>query len=326
MPSTIGSRKFARLLRRAAVPLLALGLLGVSAGPAVAVANTTAAHATAPPDRVIVMPGATSAESIGAGAGSTFYASDLFSGDIYRGDIARGTAERFIDAPNGRVAAGVRPDLRHNLLFVAGGFTGQAYVYNLRTGATIATYQLASAGTSLINDLVVTSGGAWFTDSTQAKLFFIPVDRHGVPQALRTLGLTGPAADINAGINLNGIVATPGARTLIVSHTSNARLYTVNPATGASKLIDGVEVPNVDGIAFDGKRLWAVQNFDNQISRFQLSHDLSQGTLTKVITSPTFGVPTGAALFGNRLAAVNSHFDTGTPPTSPTYEVVVVKS
>jgi hypothetical protein len=45
-----------------------------------------------------------------------------------------------------------------------------------------------------------------------------------------------------------------------------------------------------------------------------------------VIESPAFAVPTTAALFGDRIAAVNSHFDTGVPPTAPTYEVVVVNS
>jgi len=83
---------------------------------------------------------------------------------------------------------------------------------------------------------------------------------------------------------------------------------------------------NVDGIVVAGRRLWAVQNFTNQISRFQLSRDLSRGVLEKVITSPQFAVPTTAARFGHRLAAVNAHFDTGDPPTSSTYEVVVVSA
>jgi hypothetical protein len=35
-------------------------------------------------------------------------------------------------------------------------------------------------------------------------------------------------------------------------------------------------------------------------------------------------VPLTAAKFGNRPAVVNSHVDTGLPPTHPTYEVLVV--
>ena len=43
-------------------------------------------------DQIIVLPGATSAEGIAVGRGSTFYAGDLFAGDIYRGDLQRQTA------------------------------------------------------------------------------------------------------------------------------------------------------------------------------------------------------------------------------------------
>jgi sugar lactone lactonase YvrE len=320
MSDIMASRSIGRLLRRTTVAVIGLGLLGASATPAIA-QNTAASTRQ---DKVIVLPGATSAEGIAAGTGSTFYAGDLFAGDIFRGDIRRGTAERFIDAPDGRMAVGLKADTHRGLLFVAGGSTGQAYVYSIRTGATVATRQLATANTSFINDVAVTRGGAWFTDSTQAKLFFLPVGRHGTPGAVRTLDLTGPAADTSADFNLNGIAATPDGRTLIVAHSGTARLYTVNPATGASALIEGVEVPNVDGIVLDGRRLWVVRNFDNQIVRYHLAGDLSRGTLQKVITSSAFAVPTTAALFGYRLAAVNSHFDTGIPPTAPEYEVVVV--
>ena len=51
------------------------------------------------PAKVIVLPGATSAEGIAAGQGTTFYAGDLFAGDIFRGDCPAGTAELFIDVP-----------------------------------------------------------------------------------------------------------------------------------------------------------------------------------------------------------------------------------
>src|SRR2546423_2568997 len=107
---------------------------------------------------------ATSAEGIATGAGSTFYAGDLFAGDIFRGDLRAGTASLFIDAPAGRQALGMKADIPHGLLFVAGGFTGQAYVYDLRTGADVAMFQLVAPGTAaVINDVIVTKGAASFT-------------------------------------------------------------------------------------------------------------------------------------------------------------------
>ena len=306
-------------LSRAAVPLLLLlVLLAALAAPA----------AAARPAQVIVLPGATSAEGIAAGRGATFYAGDLFAGDIFRGNLQRGTAELFIDAPDGRMAVGMAADLAHDLLFVAGGFTGQGYVYDLRTGATVASYQFAAPGTSLVNDVAVTKDGAWFTDSFHARLYFVPVTRAGVPApTFRTLAVSGPAAAISPlpdVPNLNGIQATPNGKTLIVAHSANAQLYTVDPATGASAAIAGVSVPNVDGIVLEAGRLWAVQNFSNQVSRIRLRPDLSSGVVEEVITSPLFQVPTTAARFGSRLAVVNAKFDTGIPPTADQYEVIVV--
>jgi hypothetical protein len=86
---------------------------------------------------VIVLPGASSAEGIAAGRGATFFAGDAFQGNIFRGDLRRGTAELFITVPeNERMAVGMAADVAHDLLFVAGAFKGQGYIYNTRSGAT----------------------------------------------------------------------------------------------------------------------------------------------------------------------------------------------
>jgi sugar lactone lactonase YvrE len=313
MYRTAKSRSSVVRVLRAAVPLLVLALVTTLAAPAAASRRA----------EVIVLPGASSAEGIAAGRGATFYAGDLFRGDIFRGNFQRGTAELFIDAPEGRMAVGMAVDVAHGLLFVAGGFTGQAYVYDTRTGATVATYQFADPTSTVINDVTITRRGAWFTDSRQAKLYFVPVSRAGVPGPFRTLALSGPAADTSGEFNLNGIQATPSGKTLIVAHSANGELYTVNPITGASATIAGVSVPNVDGIVLEGRRLWAVQN-NNQVTRVRLSPRLTSGAVEKIITSDLFQVPTTAARYGSRLAVVNAKFDTGLPPTADQYEVVLV--
>jgi sugar lactone lactonase YvrE len=302
-------------LTRVVLSLLILSLAATVALPA----------AASQTPQVIVLPGATSAEGIAAGRGATFYAGDLFAGDIFRGNIRRGTAELFIDAPAGRMAVGMAADLQHDLLFVAGGFTGQAYVYGLGTGASVASYDLGDPETSIINDVTVTKAGAWFTDSFQARLYFVPVSRAGVPGPSRTLALSGPAADTSGEFNLNGIQATANGKTLIVAHSTNGQLYTVDPRTGASATIAGVSVPQVDGIVLQGRRLWAVQN-TNQVTRIRLRRHLTSGVVEKVITSDLFQVPATAALFGRRLAVVNAKFDTGIPPTADQYEIVLVKA
>jgi sugar lactone lactonase YvrE len=268
---------------------------------------------------VIVLPGATSAEGIAIGEGATFYAGDLFSGDIFRGNLRSGGVERFIHAPSGRMAVGLKADVRHGLLFVAGGFTGQAYVYDLETGADLATFQLGA----FINDVVVTEDAAWFTDSVLPRLYRIPTHPG---ESAATLVVTGPAAATLGFPNLNGIAAAANGRTLIVSHSSLGALFTVDSGTGASALINGVAVPFVDGILFDAGRLYAMQIFFNQIAQIDLSPDLSRATAETIITNPHFEIPTAVAKQGDRLAVVNAKYDTGFPPTAATYEVVIVNS
>jgi sugar lactone lactonase YvrE len=302
----------------------ALGLVVGTGGPA----------AAAPPDDdVIVLPDASSAEGIARGDGATFYAGDLFRGDVFRGDLRERTAELFIDAPDGRMAIGMHADLRHDLLFVAGGGAfpgmpstsrGLAYVYDLCTGETVATYEFGEPGTSFVNDVTVTPDGAWFTDSLRPRLHFVPV-RDGEPGTARTLDLTGAAAERPTEINLNGIAATRDGDTLVVAHSGTGRVYTVDPETGASAEISGVDVPSVDGIQLEGDDLWVVQNQLNQVVRARLSADLGSGSIEETVRDEDFQVPTTLIEVDGDLAVVNAKFDTGIPPTADRYEVVVVE-
>ncbi|MET4592540.1 hypothetical protein [Arthrobacter sp. 754] len=281
------------------------------------------AAAAPPEDSEIVLPGATSAEGIAAGRGTTFYAGDLGTGDIFRGDIRTGKAKLFIDAPNdGRAAVGMKADTRNNLLFVAGGATGKAFIYDTESGEPVKTVELAPG---FINDVTLTRDGAWFTNSAAAVLYFVPVSRSGVVGEVQEppLKLTGPAADASDPFNLNGIAAAQGGKTLIVAHSGNSELYTVNPENGTSAKIEGVSVPNVDGILVRGHQLWAVQNFKNQVSHIRLSGDLSSGRVLDVIKSEDFNIPTTAALFGNTLAVVNAQF---MDKKDKQFEVVLVRA
>ncbi len=294
----------------------------------VALVVTTVSPAQATPD-VIVLPGASSAEGIARGEGDTFYAGDLLRGDIFRGDLDDRTAELFIDAPEGRGALGMATDIRHDLLFVAGGFNGEAYVYDLDSGAEVATYEFvqpvqgADPPTTVINDVTVTRDGAWFTDSRRGVLFFVPVDRRGKPGKFRTLELTGGAADATGEFNLNGIAAVKHDRSLIVAHTAKGQLFTVDPDTGESVEVAGVSVPGVDGIVVKRRHLWAVQG-SNQVTEVRLRRNLTAGSVVEVITDDAFQTPSTAIRADGRLAVVNAKFDTGFPPTADQYEVVLV--
>jgi sugar lactone lactonase YvrE len=256
-------------------------------------------------------------EGIALGSGSAFYVGSLKTGDIYRGDLRSGTGGVFIHAKPGRAAVGLKADQAHHLLFVAGGGTGAAYVYDTRTGAQVKTYQFAASGAALLNDVVVTGNGAYFTDSFGPVLYKIPIGPGGTLGQGSTIALSGPAATIDPITpNLNGIDATRDGSTLIVNHTALGELFTVDPATGVSEAInvDGLIPGTLDGLLLAGRDLWVVENFANTLVRVTLSPDLSAGTITSVIRSPLFRVPTTVAKHGDRLALVNGRFDLGFPP------------
>jgi hypothetical protein len=66
-----------------------------------------------------------------------------------------------------------------------------------------------------------------------------------------------------------------------------------------------------------------VQNQLNQVAVIRMESDFLSGTVTNVISSPLFRVPTTIAGFGKSLYVVNARF--GTPPTPDTdYDVVRV--
>lgn len=296
----------------------AIGLLSLTA-----VIGTATPAAAAPATDLIVLPGASSTEGVAVGHGATFYAGELFGGDIFRGNLQHGTVERLVDAPAGQMAVGLKVDDASNLLFVSGGSGGQGFVFDAGTGDAVVGYQFGTPGQSFINDVAITQDGAWFTDSLQPRLYFVPIGPTGVPGALRTLTLTGPASDTSGDFNINGIAASANGHTLIVGHSATNALYTVDPETGASTLL--VNIAGPDGILYEAGRLWVAQPFLNQITRLQVSPDLSGAVVDKVITSPHFQIPTTVAVHGNQLLAVNAKFDTGLPPTADEYEVVLVR-
>ncbi|MGH3507898.1 MAG: SMP-30/gluconolactonase/LRE family protein, partial [Nocardioidaceae bacterium] len=246
-------------------------------------------------------------EGVAMGTGSTFYVGSLPTGDIYSGDLRDGSGGILVDAPPGRLAAGLRVDEPRHRLFVVGGPTGEVYVYNSRTGADLRTIPVTDPGTALLNDVTLTPDAAWVTDSFNPVLYKIPIAPNGELGDAETLALTGPAAAVLAFPNLNGIAATPDGSTLIVGHGQLGALFTVDPDTGHSDpivLTGGALTPGtVDGLLLEGSRhLWVVENFANRVVGIRLSPDLSSGRVTAVITDADVGglfrIPTTVAEHG----------------------------
>jgi sugar lactone lactonase YvrE len=281
-----------------------------------AVALTVAAAAPFPAS--IPLPDDFQPEGIATGGESTFYAGSLTSGDVYRGSLLTGEGAIFVDAPPGRSAVGMKVERAAHRLWVAGGFTGHAYVYSTRDGSTVADLVLTSAANTLINDVTVTNDAAYFTDTFTPVIYKVPIGPDGRIGAVQDIPLSGPAAVPGDFPNLNGIDATRDGKNLIVGHSSRATMYLVDPDTGASRAIaisGGTITPGTpDGILLDGKTLWIVENFANRLTKVTLSPDLGSGQIVAQVTNPLFRVPTTVAEDGNRLALVNGRFDLGFPP------------
>ncbi len=279
-----------------------------------AVALTVAAAAPFPAS--IPLPNDFAPEGLATGPNYTFYTGSITTGDIYRGSLQSGKGAVFVDAPPGRSATGMKVDGKR--LWVSGGFTGHAYVYSTRDGSMLADLVLSSTGDSLINDVMITQDGAFFTDSFHPVLYEVPFGPGGRIGTPRTIPLSGPAAFIGDFPNLNGIAAPSDGHVLIVGHSSQAALYLVDPRTGSSRalpLTGGALTPGTpDGIFLDGRTLWVVQNFANQLVKIQLAPDLSTGRIVGITTNPLFRVPTAVGEDGHRLALVNARFDLGFPP------------
>ncbi len=287
-----------------------------------AVAASVAGAQGAFPNR-IELPDGFQPEGIAIG-GNEFFVGSIPTGVVVRGDLR--TGERTELVPNqGRAAIGMKVD--RGRLFVAGGGTGGAWVYDATTGDTIASYSFAQAPT-FINDVAVTKDAAWFTDSQKAALYRVALGPGGIPAAtFQTLSLEGDFVQ-QPGFNTNGIDATPNGKTLVIVQSNTGQLFTVTQAgaiadTDEIELADDESVPMGDGILLDGKTLYVVQNRANMVAKIQLAPDLGSGVVLTRITNADlqppalFDVPTTIAEHGSRLYAVNARFTTAPTPSTP---------
>jgi len=305
--------------------LLVLLLMGL-----VALVPATAGAATFPD--TIRLPDGWQPEGIAAGRGTSLYVGSIPTGAIWKGDARTGQGDVLVPGrPGERNAIGIKVD-RRNRLFVAGGPTGKAFVYDAATGADLASYQLAPADTAVtfINDVVVTHRAAFFTDSRNQQLYVLPLGRHGAlpdQDEVRVLPLTGELdyTEITTDVDLNGIVAARGGQTLLSVQSNSGKLFKINPRSGEAREVDLGEtlLTNGDGLLLAGRLLFVVQNQLNQIAVVKLSGSLDEGRLVTTIRDDDFDVPTTIAFQAGRLWAVNARFGT-TDPQPARYDIVRV--
>jgi len=301
-------------LSRRTLALVTTAALTVVAGAAPA----QAAH-RAPLPAVIQLPDGFQPEGIAIGRAPYAYFGSRVDGDIYRASLRTGRG-RVISQGPGTQSLGLKIDDRGRL-FVAGGSGGDARVIDTATGRVLRSYALQTVP-SFINDVTLTGGAAWYTDSTNPVLFKLPLGRHGkLPAAAVRVPLTGDIA-YATGNNANGIAPTPDGRGLIIVQSNTGKLFRTS-FSGRTTEIDlgGESVPNGDGLWLRGSTLYVVQNRLNVIARIQLDRRATKGTLVSRTTDPHFDVPTTIAEYGKRFYLPNARFTT---PATPETEYTAV--
>jgi sugar lactone lactonase YvrE len=267
------------------------------------------------PDR-IELPDGWQPEGITSNGAQVVYVGSLADGAVWRGNTRTGEGERFVEAGEGTAAAGLDWEAAERRLWIAGGPSGQIRVADGRTGSILRSYAFEEAG--FLNDVTVTTAGAFATDSNNPQLAFVPIGRNGalLPEAQATLIPLSGDIEYADGFNANGIVSTGGWLILVQSNTG--RLFRVDPASGTTFAIDtgDADLSGGDGLELLEDRLYVVRGGGTRIAVLELSPLLDRATLIAELTSDDFDVPTTVAVADDQLWAVNARF--GTDPTPET--------
>lgn len=273
------------------------------------------------PDR-IDLPDGFAPEGITAGRRFDLFVGSIFTGAVLRLDARTGATETVVEPRQGRSAIGLKYDRRRRLLFVAGGPTGKAFVYDARTGDDAGEFQLAAAGDAdtFVNDVALTRRTAYFTDSRRSQIYAVRTNG----RSSRTIAL--PDIPDEEGNNLNGIVATPRGDALLAVQSNAGRLWKIDPATGRSLQVDlgGEVLTNGDGLFLKGRTLYVAQNRLNRIAVIRLNADYTAGSVVSRIASTGFDVPSTITFLRGELYAVNARFGT-TDPQPADYWVTLVR-
>ena len=237
-----------------------------------------------------------------------FYVSNTEDGTVYRGNARDGPAELSVFLPartHGRsVVMGLALD-KGGRLFMAGGASGRAYVYET-DGTLVQVLETPPAERTLINDVIVTEDAAYFTDSFRPILFRISLNAGADLELDPWLDLTQTPIRYGAGNNLDGVVADPSGRYLITIQPNTGTLYRVDTQTQevAQIALEG-SLATGNGLVLDAQRLYVVNDEGDAIIPVDLSADFIRGVVGASFTDASLKFPTGAAKVGERLLVVN---------------------
>ena len=244
---------------------------------------------------------------------NAFFVGSATENTIFRGDVETGEVTTFVEggdkAPFSTL--GMKVDAE-NQLWVAGGGSGQVFVYDLETAEQTRTIGTPEAESTLLNDLVVApSGDVYVTDSNRPVLFKVSGDAE---TAEAWLDFSGTVFEYQEeGPNANGIEVTPDGEYLLVVQMNAGRLFRIEVASKEVSEVDlgGETLANADGLVLDGQTLYAIiQQPQNEVAVAELAEDFASGTVTSRIQDESLAAPATAIKVKDSLLVANTQFDT----------------
>ena len=267
-------------------------------------------------------------EGIAAGTiPGEFFVGSTTSGAVYRGTLDAPTATVFLPGgADGRTdVRGLKVDSRGRI-FLAGGSTGQVFVYDGATKGLLAKFATGLTP-SFVNDVTFApNGDAYFTDSNSPTIYRIAADVTAPDAFSRWSNLANSPIVYGQGFNLNGIAASADGKYLVVVQSNTGKLFRVTIATKAISEIDlgGQSVMAGDGLLIDGQTLWVMRNAAATLVTLQLSTDFGTAKVVTTTTDRYFDFPTTFARVGERLLVVNSQLNKRSANQPPTLPFVIV--
>lgn len=310
-------------MRRRLLPLLLI--LFAAVGVTTAVAKKGSPDKAGKPTSYTIPGEKVFPEGIARQPGSrAFFVTSTDDGAIFRGDLRSPTLEPFAAAGvDGRkTAIGLKADKRGNLV-VAGGDTGKVFVLSTEDGSKrkVLDSKPGEAPTFL-NDVALARGYAYVTDSQRPILQRVKLGKDAVGELETFVSFAGTELEYEDGFNLNGIVAGPGGKYLLVVQSNTGELFRIDTKTKRVEEVDlgGATLENGDGLLRKGNTLYVARNQQELIVPVKLSRKGRSGRVGEGVTGPQLKYPTTLARDGKRLLAVNSQFDkrsSGEPPELP---------
>ncbi|RKS72545.1 hypothetical protein CLV35_2791 [Motilibacter peucedani] len=254
--------------------------------------------------------------------GSAFFAGSMVDGRIVTGDVRTGALRTLTPGTTGRALRGMAYDPRTRLLWAVGtqGSQGIVLAVDSRSGAVRWSHLIA--GAAFVNDLTITPGAVWVTDSGVDRLTRVALQGGlpvGEPTFLPLTGAWPTAGDLRA----NGIRSLVDG-SLLLDHSSAGGLWRVDPATGVTTAvpIKGGSLTGGDGLELAGNTAFVVRGNDNySVSVLTLGYGAGRSvtaTWRRTVTDPGLDVPSTTSRAGKYLFTINARFGVA-DPTSASY-------